>query len=63
MELHWRKSSFSADTGNCIEIAEHDGYVFLRESDDPELVVRTTRRKLRAFLDGAKAGEFDDFVA
>ncbi|MFD0072965.1 DUF397 domain-containing protein [Streptomyces sp. NPDC127166] len=62
MELHWRKSSFSADTGACIEIAEGDGWVFLRESDDPDVVVQTTRRKLRAFLDGAKAGEFDDFV-
>lgn len=62
MELHWRKSSFSADTGSCIEVAESDGWIFLREGDDPEVVVRTTRRKLRAFLEGAKAGEFDHFV-
>ncbi|GAA3503123.1 DUF397 domain-containing protein [Streptomyces albogriseolus] len=62
MELHWRKSSFSADTGSCIEVAERDGWVFLREGDDPDVVVRTTRRKLRAFLEGAKAGEFDHFA-
>lgn len=63
MELHWQKSSFSADTGSCIEIAEEGDQIFLRESDDPEVVVRTTRRKLRAFLEGAKAGEFDRFTA
>jgi hypothetical protein len=63
VELHWRKSSFSADTGSCIEIAEGDGWIFLRESDDPDVVVRTDRGKLRAFLEGAKAGEFDGFVA
>ncbi|WP_405646471.1 DUF397 domain-containing protein [Streptomyces sp. NBC_00019] len=62
MELRWRKSSFSADTGACVEVAEDDGFVFLRESDDPDVIVRTTRRKLRAFLEGAKAGEFDDFM-
>ncbi|ATW49695.1 DUF397 domain-containing protein [Streptomyces peucetius] len=62
MELHWRKSSFSADTGACIEVAEGDDCVFLRESDEPDVIVRTTRRKLRAFLEGAKAGEFDHFA-
>ncbi|MFE1749137.1 DUF397 domain-containing protein [Streptomyces anandii] len=62
MELHWRKSSFSADTGSCIEVAEQDGWIFLREGDDPDVVVRTTRRKLRAFLEGVKAGEFDRFA-
>jgi hypothetical protein len=63
VELHWRKSSFSADTGACIEIAEVGDFILLRESDDPGVVVRTSRRKLRAFLDGAKAGEFDDYAA
>ncbi|MGX4691249.1 DUF397 domain-containing protein [Streptomyces sp. JNUCC 63] len=62
MELHWRKSSFSADTGSCVEIAEQGDRIFLREGDDPDVVVQTTRRKLRAFLEGAKAGEFDRFA-
>ncbi|MFI0763288.1 DUF397 domain-containing protein [Streptomyces anulatus] len=62
MELQWRKASFSADTGSCVELAEQGGDILLRESDDPEVVVRTTRAKLRAFLAGAKAGEFDDFA-
>ncbi|WNI30866.1 DUF397 domain-containing protein [Streptomyces sp. ITFR-6] len=62
MERQWRKASFSADTGSCVELAEEDGSILLRESDDPEVIVRTTRKKLRAFLAGAKAGEFDDFA-
>ena len=61
MELRWRKASVSADTGACIEIAEGDGHIFLRESDEPDVVVQTTRRKLRAFLDGVQAGEFRRF--
>ncbi|MEU9388849.1 DUF397 domain-containing protein [Streptomyces sp. NPDC048324] len=62
MELRWRKSSFSSDTGACVEVAEQGDWILLRESDDPHVVVRTTRRKLRAFLEGAKAGEFDDLA-
>lgn len=62
MELGWRKSSFSADTGACVEIAEVDGIVLLREGDDPDVIIRVTRRRLRALLDGVRAGEFDDFT-
>ncbi|MEU8508310.1 DUF397 domain-containing protein [Streptomyces brevispora] len=62
MEIHWRKASFSADTGACVELAEQDGEILLRESDDPGVVVRTTKAKLAAFLEGARAGEFDDLA-
>lgn len=34
----------------------------MRESDNPSVVIRTTRAKLRAFLGGAKEGEFDDLA-
>ncbi|WP_411084602.1 DUF397 domain-containing protein [Streptomyces sp. cmx-18-6] len=64
MEIQWRKSSKSsnAEGSACLELAEHDGEILLRESDNPDVVVRTTRVKLRAFLGGAKEGEFDDFA-
>ncbi|MCQ6552391.1 DUF397 domain-containing protein [Streptomyces sp. C10-9-1] len=62
VDTPWRKSSFSTDTGNCIEVATRDGVVLLRESDRPDVVVETTPAKLRAFLAGAKAGEFDDLA-
>lgn len=62
MDINWRKSSKSADQGNCIEVALQNGEILIRESDDPGVVIRTTRAKLRAFIDGAAAGEFDDFA-
>ncbi|AJP05718.1 hypothetical protein TU94_15530 [Streptomyces cyaneogriseus subsp. noncyanogenus] len=62
MDMRWRKSSYSEQSGNCLEIAVVDGQVLVRESDDPGVVVRTTRAKLAAFLAGAKAGEFDDLL-
>ncbi|MGE7389893.1 DUF397 domain-containing protein [Streptomyces sp. NPDC004126] len=62
VEIQWRKSSMSADTGNCLEVAVQDGEILIRESDDPGVVIRTSRAKLRAFIDGASAGEFDDLA-
>lgn len=64
MDIQWRKSSKSADADgdNCLELAESGGEILMRESDNPDVVVRTSRVKLRAFLIGAKAGEFDDLV-
>ncbi|MEU3406380.1 DUF397 domain-containing protein [Streptomyces sp. NPDC006670] len=62
MEITWRKSSRSADTGNCLEVAMQDGEILIRESDDPSVIIRTSQAKLRAFIDGAAAGEFDDLA-
>jgi len=60
----WRNSSFSYSNGECVEVAVlGDGTVGLRDSKDPGGPVLTlTRGELRAFLEGAKAGEFDDLV-
>ncbi|MFD8967560.1 DUF397 domain-containing protein [Streptomyces sp. NPDC059568] len=64
MDVQWRRSSKSsnADGNNCLELAEYDGEILMRESDNPDVVIRTTRTKLRAFLGGAKEGEFDDLA-
>ncbi|MEZ7006827.1 DUF397 domain-containing protein [Streptomyces sp. AD55] len=62
MNIQWRKSTYSEQTGNCLELALDDGLVLVRESDEPHVVLRTTRAKLAAFLAGAKAGEFDDLI-
>ncbi|WP_424212456.1 DUF397 domain-containing protein [Streptomyces sp. BI20] len=61
-EPKWQKSSYSTDTNACVEVAAHDGNIVMRESDDPEFVVTTTPAKLRAFILGIKAGEFDHLV-
>ncbi|MFW6695858.1 DUF397 domain-containing protein [Streptomyces sp. MAR4 CNX-425] len=63
-DIRWQKSSFSSggDGGQCIELAAIADNIVLRESDDPETVVTTNRHKLRAFLLGVKAGEFDHLI-
>lgn len=62
--INWQKSSFSGADNNqsCIELAPVDGTIKMRESDDPDLVVTTSVAKLRAFVLGVKAGEFDHLI-
>ncbi|MFD7088958.1 DUF397 domain-containing protein [Streptomyces sp. NPDC059896] len=65
MSTHgWQKSSYSEPGGNCVDVAAaDDGTIKLRVSDDPDVIVTTTPEKLRAFILGVKAGEFDHFAA
>lgn len=62
LEIQWRKSSYSEQSGNCLELAVVDGKVLVRESDEPGVIISTTPAKLAAFLAGAEAGGFDDLV-
>ncbi|MFF7989852.1 DUF397 domain-containing protein [Kitasatospora xanthocidica] len=55
----WQKSSYSGANSDCVEVRTVDGIVELRESDEGDVIVRTTRLKFATFLQGAKAGEFD----
>ena len=61
LEMNWTKASASADNGNCVELAGlTGGGVAVRDSKDPHgPVLRYTAQEWAAFLDGAKAGEFD----
>lgn len=59
----WRKSSFSGQGGECVELAEAGDAVLVRDSKDPDGPrLRFTRAEMLAFLQGAKAGEFDDLA-
>ncbi|GAA1089269.1 MULTISPECIES: DUF397 domain-containing protein [Streptomyces violaceusniger group] len=55
----WRKSSYSADASNCVNVAADGNGIALRESDAPDVILTTTPAVLRAFIRGAKAGDFD----
>jgi len=58
--LLWFKSSFSAG-GNCVEVAHlPGGGVAVRNSREPDgAVVQYTGDEWEAFLNGARAGQFD----
>lgn len=58
----WRKSSYSGANGNCVETAAtEDGGTAMRDSKNPDgPVLFFTKAEMAAFLEGVKAGEFDD---
>lgn len=58
----WQKSSYSAANSECVEVRVADGVIELRESDEGDVIVRTTGPKFAALLQGAKAGEFDHLI-
>jgi len=56
----WRKASFCG-SGECVEVAELNGMVVMRDSKDPHgHMLRYTTEEWRSFALGIKAGEFDD---
>jgi hypothetical protein len=60
----WRKSSFSANNGACVELAPlTEGGVAVRDSKDPHgPVLSFTRAEWTAFAAGMAAGEFNGFA-
>jgi hypothetical protein len=57
----WYKSSFSANEPTCVEARFHtDGSVDIRNSNEPDKgCVSFNEAEWKAFLLGARAGEFD----
>jgi hypothetical protein len=60
----WRKSTYSGNGGNCVEVADNlvaeHGIVLVRDSKDPAgPILSFSRGEWTAFLHGATAGEFD----
>ncbi len=58
--MDWIKSSYSANEGQCVEIATLDNGTAIRDSKDPAgPVLRFTSAQWRAFLGAVKAGKHD----
>jgi hypothetical protein len=57
----WRASSYSAASGNCVEVAQlASGHRAVRDSKNPAGPVLTcTLAQWFAFTTGARAGQFD----
>jgi Domain of unknown function (DUF397) len=63
-KLNWRKSRASNPRGDCVELAKlAGGAIAVRNSRDPHgPALVYTSAEIAAFLEGAKAGEFDDLA-
>jgi hypothetical protein len=61
---HWRKTSFTGNNGTCVEVAAlADGGVAVRNSNDPHgPIIVFTRAEMHAWIEGCRAGEFDDLT-
>ena len=56
----WRKSSYSADSANCVEYAPMPSYVGVRDSKDPDGAILWFRAESwRGFVASIRHGEFD----
>lgn len=64
LDGEWRKSSYSSGNGAaCIRLMVTDSGVAVDDSERPDLApLRYTRAELAAFLQAAKAGEFDHLL-
>jgi len=62
--IPWRISSFSGNNGTCVEVAASpDGHIALRNSTHPDAgTILFTRAQINAWIQGIKAGEFDDLT-
>ncbi len=60
----WKKSSFSGEGGNCVEMRFQPGSngeaIEVRNSNRPDAgTIAFTRDEIAAWVKGAQAGEFD----
>jgi hypothetical protein len=57
-DLRWRKSSYSSNQGECVEVAPLPNGTAVRDSKDPDgPILRFSAGEWRTFLDGVKDGD------
>lgn len=54
----YKRSSFCESAG-CVEWQQVAGIIYVRDSENPGVVLRFWREEWREFVQGVKAGEFD----
>lgn len=58
--LAWVKATASNAYGQCVQVASAAGGVAMRDSKNPDgPILLYTRTEFKAFLDGARNGDFD----
>jgi hypothetical protein len=58
--LQWRKSSYSSDTANCVEVASSLDFIHVRDSKDSSLTaISYATASWRTFIDAVRADAFD----
>lgn len=62
LEIIWR-TAVKSGSDNCVQVARQGAVVMIADSKNPGgPVLSYTLQEFDAFLDGAKKGEFDDFL-
>jgi hypothetical protein len=58
--MHWRKSTYSATKGDCVELADDGELVHVRNSNHPERgVVALPAAAVAAFVAACATGDLD----
>jgi hypothetical protein len=59
----WIKARASDPNGSCVQLRRNGDAIEVRDSKDPEgPILQFTRAEMAAWIDGAKAAEFDHLL-
>jgi hypothetical protein len=59
----WRKSTYSAANGDCVEVGEAEGFVLIRNSNHPDRSsLALPAAAVGAWVRACAAGELDDLT-
>jgi hypothetical protein len=58
--MRWKKSTYSSESFNCVEVSISPGRVFVRDSKNPDgTVLACPAEAWRALISQIRAGSFD----
>lgn len=56
--MEFKNSSFCG-VGACIQVTDKDSTIFIRQSENPKIIISVSKEEWSAFIAGVKNGEFD----